>query len=34
MHLGMHYPTDVLAGAIIGTLSGIVAHKINQHMVK
>jgi len=34
MHLGMHYPSDVLAGAIIGTLSGIVAHKINQHLVK
>ena len=32
MHLGVHYPSDVLAGAIIATLSGFVAYKVNQRI--
>ena len=34
MHLGLHYPTDVLAGAIIGSGSAYLCHKINQKMTK
>lgn len=34
MHLGVHYPSDVLAGAIIGTLSSFVAFKVNQKLMK
>jgi len=34
MHLGVHYPSDVLAGAIIGTLSSFLAYGINKQMVK
>ena len=34
MHLGVHYPSDVLAGAIIGTLSSFVAFKLNQKLAK
>jgi membrane-associated phospholipid phosphatase len=34
MHLGVHYPSDVLAGAIIGTLSSFVAFKVNQKLGK
>lgn len=34
MHLGVHYPTDVLAGMIIGSGSAFVCHKINQHLQK
>ena len=34
MHLGVHYPSDVLAGAIIGTLSGFIAFKVNQNIRK
>ncbi len=30
MHLGMHYPTDVLAGAIVGAGTAILAEKGNQ----
>ena len=30
MYLGMHYPTDVLAGAIIGTGSALLSYKLNQ----
>jgi len=30
MYLGMHYPTDVLAGAIIGTGSALLSYKVNQ----
>lgn len=30
MHLGAHYPTDVLAGAVLGTASVIVSKKLNQ----
>lgn len=31
MHLGVHYPSDVLAGALIGTLSSVVMFKLNRH---
>ena len=34
LHLGVHYPSDVLAGAIIGTLSSFVAFKVNQKLMK
>ncbi len=30
MHLGMHYPTDVITGAVIGAGSAILAYKGNQ----
>ena len=30
MHLGMHYPSDVLAGAIVGAGSAWVTYKANQ----
>lgn len=30
MHLGVHYPSDVLAGAIVGSGSAYLCHKINQ----
>ena len=29
MHLGVHYPSDVLAGAIIGAGSAYLCHKVN-----
>ena len=34
MHLGLHYPSDVLAGALIGTGSAYLFHKINQKIDK
>ena len=34
MHLGVHYPSDVLVGAIVGTLSGFLAFKVNQKFNK
>ena len=30
MHLGVHYPSDVLVGAIIGAGSAYVCHKLNK----
>jgi hypothetical protein len=30
MELGVHYPSDVLAGAVIGTGSAILSHKLNR----
>ena len=32
MHLGVHYPTDVLAGAVIGAGSAYLTYKINQRL--
>ena len=32
MDLGVHYPSDVLAGAIIGTGSAYLTHKINDRL--
>jgi len=32
MHLGMHYPSDVLAGALIGAGSAYLSYKINQQI--
>lgn len=34
MHLGVHYPSDVLAGAIIGAGSAYACHKINLWLAK
>jgi membrane-associated phospholipid phosphatase len=33
MHLGVHYPSDVLAGALIGSGSAFLSYKINQKLV-
>lgn len=33
MHLGVHYPSDVLAGAIIGSGSAFLSYKINKWLV-
>ena len=33
MHLGVHYPSDVLAGALIGAGSAYLTYKINQKML-
>jgi membrane-associated phospholipid phosphatase len=30
MHLGVHYPSDVLAGAIVGTGSALLSHYLQQ----
>lgn len=32
MHLGVHYPSDVLAGALIGSGSAFLTYKINQKL--
>lgn len=34
MHLGVHYPTDVLAGALIGSGSAYLTFKINKWLDK
>ena len=34
MHLGVHYPSDVLAGAIIGVGFSFLCYKINQRLAK
>lgn len=34
MHLGVHYPSDVLAGALIGSLSSFMAYKLNKKFIK
>lgn len=33
MYLGVHYPSDILAGIFIGTLSGVLSYKINQKFI-
>ena len=30
MHLGVHYPSDVLGGAVIGAGSALITHKLNK----
>jgi membrane-associated phospholipid phosphatase len=30
MHLGVHYPSDVLAGVVIGTASSYFTHRVNK----
>jgi membrane-associated phospholipid phosphatase len=30
MHLGVHYPTDLIAGAVLGSGTAILTHKANQ----
>jgi membrane-associated phospholipid phosphatase len=32
MDLGVHYPSDVLAGALIGSGSAFLTYKINQKL--
>jgi membrane-associated phospholipid phosphatase len=34
MHLGVHYPSDVLAGAVVGAGSAILCYKANQWISK
>ena len=34
MHLGVHYPSDVLAGAIIGAGSAYLTHRLNLWLIK
>ncbi len=34
MHLGVHYPTDVMAGAVLGSGTAILTHKANQWLQK
>lgn len=34
MHLGVHYPTDVFAGALVGSGSAYLTYKINKWMAK
>lgn len=34
MYLGVHYPSDVLAGAIVGTLSGFLSYKLHNLVFK
>ena len=34
MDLGVHYPSDVLAGAVLGTASAYLTFKVNQKMKK
>ena len=31
LYVGVHYPTDVLAGALVGTLSALVALKLVRY---
>lgn len=32
LYVGVHYPTDVLAGVLVGVLSGVLAHALLQHL--
>ena len=30
LHMGVHYPSDVLAGAVLGSVSALATYKVNQ----
>ncbi|SEP37265.1 phosphatase PAP2 family protein [Propionispora vibrioides] len=32
LYLFVHYPSDVLAGVLLGTLSGVAAHRLSSHL--
>ncbi|MGB8358080.1 MAG: phosphatase PAP2 family protein, partial [Bacteroidales bacterium] len=32
MHLGVHYPSDVLAGALIGSGCAVLSHYVNKKL--
>lgn len=32
MHLGVHYPSDVAAGAVLGTVSSYLTYKVNKRL--
>jgi membrane-associated phospholipid phosphatase len=34
LHLGLHYPSDVLGGAIVGSASAIVSYQLNKWILK
>ncbi|HEY9002989.1 MAG TPA: phosphatase PAP2 family protein [Mucilaginibacter sp.] len=34
MYLGKHYPSDVLAGTVLGILSGVISHKFSINVLK
>jgi membrane-associated phospholipid phosphatase len=34
MRLGVHYPSDVLAGAMIGTICGLVGWQANRYLIR
>jgi len=34
MHLGVHYPSDVLAGAVVGTGSALLSNYLQQKIIK
>ena len=34
MHLGVHYPSDILGGAVVGAGSALITHKLNQYLRK
>ena len=34
LYVGVHYPTDVLAGALVGTFSALAALKLEHALVR
>ncbi|MBS1522507.1 MAG: phosphatase PAP2 family protein [Bacteroidetes bacterium] len=34
MYLGKHYPSDVLAGTVLGILSGVISHRFSVNVLK